>query len=183
MCNVSTDNISTNVTNTIPANMTNAISVNVTSTMSTNSDGKKVRYKKDCYIFDTVLLVIILLFIITIICYHYTKHKSKQIQWCTNNVKMENNKLKKVCIQNPRCYYFYYIIKIEDFDFDNILFDEKSCENIFIYDISYKTLIGAKPLCIRFDKVVGLEFMMELGIWYYLVLKNMMPFTIELGIL
>ena len=70
MCNVSTDNISTNVTN--------AISVNVTSTMSTNSDGKKVRYKKDCYIFDTVLLVIILLFIITIICYHYTKHYTSQ---------------------------------------------------------------------------------------------------------
>ena len=33
--------------------------------------------------------------------------------------------------------------------------DEKVHENILVYDISYKTLIGAKPLCIRFDKVDG----------------------------
>ena len=39
-----------------------------------------------------------------------------------------------------------------DFDLDNILIDEKSHENILIYDISYKTLIGSKPLQIRFDK-------------------------------
>ena len=47
-------------------------------------------------------------------------------------------------IQNCACYYFNDIIKIEDFDFDKILLDEKSYENILIYDISYKTLIGAK---------------------------------------
>ena len=29
---------------------------------------------------------------------------------------------------------------------------EKSHESYLIYDISYKTLIGAKPLRIRFDK-------------------------------
>ena len=40
----------------------------------------------------------------------------------------------------------------EDFNLNNILIDEKSYENILGYDISYKTLIGAKPLCIRFDK-------------------------------
>ena len=33
--------------------------------------------------------------------------------------------------------------------------DKKSYENIFIYDISCKTLIAAKPLCIRFDKIDG----------------------------
>ena len=33
--------------------------------------------------------------------------------------------------------------------------DEKSCENILVYGISYKTLIGAKPLRIRFDKMDG----------------------------
>ena len=33
--------------------------------------------------------------------------------------------------------------------------DEKSYQNILIYDISYKTLIGAKPLHIMFDKVEG----------------------------
>ena len=33
--------------------------------------------------------------------------------------------------------------------------DEKSLENILIYNISHKTFIGAKPLHIRFDKVDG----------------------------
>ena len=33
--------------------------------------------------------------------------------------------------------------------------DEKSHKNVFVYDILYKTLIGAKPLRIRFDKVDG----------------------------
>ena len=31
--------------------------------------------------------------------------------------------------------------------------DEKSYENVLICDISYKTVIGAKPLRIMFDKV------------------------------
>ena len=44
---------------------------------------------------------------------------------------------------------------MEDFNFDNILIDEKSYENILVYNISYKTLIGAKPLCISFDKIDG----------------------------
>ena len=35
------------------------------------------------------------------------------------------------------------------------LIDEKPHENILIYDISYKTLIGAKPLHIRFNKIDG----------------------------
>ena len=53
------------------------------------------------------------------------------------------------------CYYFNDIIKFEDFDFDNILIDEKSPENILIRDISYRTLIDAKLLHIRFDKIDG----------------------------
>ena len=52
-------------------------------------------------------------------------------------------------------YYFDDITKIEGFDFDSILLDEKSYKNIQIYDISYKTLTGAKPYCIRIDKVDG----------------------------
>ena len=44
-------------------------------------------------------------------------------------------------------------IKLEDFDFDNILTVSESHEKILIYKISYKTLIGAKPLRIRFDKI------------------------------
>ena len=50
------------------------------------------------------------------------------------------------------CYYFDDTIKIEDFHFDNILLDEKSCENIWVCDISCKTLIDSKPLRISLEK-------------------------------
>ena len=53
------------------------------------------------------------------------------------------------------CYYFSDIIKLEDFDLDNILIDKKSYKNIMIYDISYKTLIDSKSLHIRFDQMGG----------------------------
>ena len=59
---------------------------------------------------------------------------------------MDNNdELKEIDIKNCTCYYFDDIIKIEDFNLDNILTDEKSYENILVYKISYKNLI-AKPL-------------------------------------
>ena len=48
---------------------------------------------------------------------------------------MGNNEFRKLCIKNPTCYYFDDIIKLEDFDIDNILIDEKSHEIILIYDI------------------------------------------------
>ena len=48
---------------------------------------------------------------------------------------MKNTELKKVLIKNRSYYYFDDIIKLEDFDIDNILIDEKSHKNIFIYDI------------------------------------------------
>ena len=92
--------------------------------------------------------------------------------------------LKKFISKIVSCYYFDDIIKQEDFDFDNILIDEKSHENILIYDISHKTSISPKTLRIRFDKIDDLlEFMMQLDIQYYLILKNMMLFTVELDIL
>ena len=50
------------------------------------------------------------------------------------------------------CKKFDNIIKLEDFDFNNTLIDEKSHENTIIYNISFKTLIDPKPLRIRFDK-------------------------------
>ena len=65
------------------------------------------------------------------------------------------NEFKKIDIKNRTCYHFDNIIKIKDIDFDNILLDEKSYENILIYGISYKTFMGVKPLRIRFDKVYG----------------------------
>ena len=52
-------------------------------------------------------------------------------------------------------YYFNDTIKIEDFDPDNIKIDEKSHENILVYNISYKSLIDSKPLRIRFNKIDG----------------------------
>ena len=53
------------------------------------------------------------------------------------------------------CYYFDDMIKIENFDLDNILVDEKLYENILVYNISYKSLIYSKPLRIRFNKIDG----------------------------
>ena len=47
------------------------------------------------------------------------------------------------------------LIKIEGFDFGNILRDENWYKNILVYNISCKTLIGAKVLRIRLKKVNG----------------------------
>ena len=63
--------------------------------------------------------------------------------------------LKKVCIKNCMCYYFRNMIKIEDFNFGNILLNEKSYKSILICNVSFKTLIGTKSLRIMFDKVDG----------------------------
>ena len=68
---------------------------------------------------------------------------------------MENNEFKKAHIKYRMCFYFDDIIKLENFDIDNIFIDEKSLENILIYDISCKTLIGPKPLRIGFNKIDG----------------------------
>ena len=43
----------------------------------------------------------------------------------TVEYKMENNEFKKVSINNLTCYYVDDIIKLEDFDFNNISVDEK----------------------------------------------------------
>ena len=48
---------------------------------------------------------------------------------------MENNQFKLVCIKNSTCYYFDDIIKLENFDLDNILIGEKPYEKILIYEI------------------------------------------------
>ena len=47
-----------------------------------------------------------------------------------------NDELKKISIKNHLRYDFDDIFKIEDFNFDNFLMDEKSYEYILIYDIS-----------------------------------------------
>ena len=66
-----------------------------------------------------------------------------------------NDALKEIDIKNRRCYYFDDIIKIKEFDLDNILIDEKSYENILVLNISYKILIDSRPLHIRFNEIDG----------------------------
>ena len=68
---------------------------------------------------------------------------------------VSNDKLKEIEIINRTCYYFVDLIKTKYFNSDNILMNEKSYENILVYDISYKTLVGAKLLRIRFEKING----------------------------
>ena len=57
---------------------TNTIATNVTSTASINFHSKIV---KDSYILYPVLLTIILLLIITVICYHHPKQKGTISKW------------------------------------------------------------------------------------------------------
>ena len=47
-------------------------------------------------------------------------------------------------------HYLDDIIKTDDFDFSNILLEEKPCKNIFIYDVSYKFFVSAKYLELKF---------------------------------
>ena len=42
---------------------------------------------------------------------------------------------------------------MDDFHFNNILINEKPYKNILVYNIFYRTLIGAKPLRTKFDKI------------------------------
>ena len=64
-----------------------------------------------------------------------------------------NDELKEFDIKNRTCYYFDDIIKIKDFEFDNILRGKESSENISVYNISYKNLISTKPKRVRFNKI------------------------------
>ena len=63
--------------------------------------------------------------------------------------------LKKIDIKNCIFHYFDDIITDRDTNFDNILLDKKLYENISVYHISYKTSMGPKPLCVRFEKIDG----------------------------
>ena len=74
-----------------------------------------------------------------------------------------------------------------DTDFSSILLNKnlyiKKIDNILIYDISYKTSIGAKPLRIRWVKIVDLlNFVIKLDAWYYLMIR-VIKFVIVLNIL
>ena len=81
-----------------------------------------------------------------------TKNKKKQ----KKKKMQENDENEKDRIKNRMCYYFDDIIKLESFDIEDILIDEKWHENMLIYDISYKVLIGSKSLRIKFNKIDGI---------------------------
>ena len=63
------------------------------------------------------------------------------------------DELKEIDNKNRTSYYFDDILS--DILSDKKLYKEKY-ENILIYNISYKTSTGAKPLRIRFDKIGGI---------------------------
>ena len=65
------------------------------------------------------------------------------------------NELKEIDIKTRVCYYFDDIINGTKINFSNILLDKKLYEDISVYNISYKTPAGPKPLRIRFDKIDG----------------------------
>ena len=50
---------------------------NIKSTVLRNFNNKKLRYKTGCYFIHTALILIVLLFIIVIVCYHYAKYSLK----------------------------------------------------------------------------------------------------------
>ena len=60
-----------------------------------------------------------------------------------------HDELIEINIKNYIRSYFNDIIKIEDFDFNNILLHEKSYKITLVYVISYKTFIVAKRVRIR----------------------------------
>ena len=98
---------------------------------------------------------------------------------------MENNEFKKVRIKNR--YYFDETVKLEDIDFDNILIEKKSYENMLIYNISYKALMGPKPLLIRFNKIdafiricYGTRYLVLLGPEKYNIIYNLIRYLISL---
>ena len=51
------------------------------------------------------------------------------------------------------CCYFDYIINGIKINFSNILLNKKYLNNILIYNISYKSPAGPKPLHFRLDKI------------------------------
>ena len=77
----------------------------------------------DCYILHTVLLVIILLVMIAIICYHYEKGRSKLKKVMPHKINLKHNEFKTGRIKNRTSYYFNCIIKFEDFYYGNISID------------------------------------------------------------
>ena len=63
-----------------------------------------------------------------------------------------NDELKEIDFKNRACYYFN---DMKSLILIKILIEEKSYENILVYNIYQKTFNNAKTLRIRFDKIDG----------------------------
>ena len=73
------------VMNISSTKMTNAIAINAASTMSINYCNKEVKHKVNCYVLNTVLLLIILRFIIAIMYYQYGMQRKNLINCIIEN--------------------------------------------------------------------------------------------------
>ena len=84
-----------------------------------------------------------------------------------------NDELKEIDIKICACYHYGVIIKIKDFNHDNILRNKKSYKNILFLRFHAKLWLMLNlwgPRSIK--KMDLLEFIMELDIQYYLKMKN-----------
>ena len=98
---------------------------------------------KSFYILLAFLSITIALLIAFSVYIFQIKYKVKQKYLLPYYITSDNliTLFKEINIKNCTCFYLDDIIKIKDFNLDNILIDEKSSENISVYNISYKNLI------------------------------------------
>ena len=69
----------------------------------------------DFHVLHTVLLVIIILlfYYYWMLSLYKTQVKTEKHISTLKNMKMENNKFKKICVENGTCYYSYNIITLK----------------------------------------------------------------------
>ena len=79
------------------------------------------------------------------------------------------------------CTCFYCDVKI--FFYFNVWLDKYSWGNIFFYDFSYKTLLGAETLYIRSGKVDGFIGVYDGNRYFVFGFKKLMRLTLELDTL
>ena len=106
-----------------------------------------------------------------------TNWQNYYINKCIIKTK-SNDKLKEIDNKNRTCCYINDIIKIEDFDLDNVLTGKELYENILVYNISYKSLIDSRPLRIRsdeidefiraYDETSNLVFFWKWKLWFHI---------------
>ena len=77
------------------------------------------------------------------------------------------NESKWIDTKNRACYYFDDIVNGTDINFNNILLDKNLYENISVYEISYRTSMRPKPLCIMFDKIDGFIMVLDAKMKHY----------------